>query len=107
MGRDLCMAEKGMLARSAEKGAPMATPFEEEEVEVCNEEVMTLSALQWWTGKLQVELRVLGRLRIGEQLYRWDKVLCVPLHPLEAASADEDSPLGKGVVQQTPVICTR
>jgi len=43
----------------------MAKPFEEEEVEVFNEEVMTLSAIQLWTGKLQVEMRVLGRLRIG------------------------------------------
>ena len=47
----------------------MAKPFEEE-IEVFNEEVMTLSAIQLWTGKLQVEMRVLGRLRIGEQLYR-------------------------------------
>ena len=66
----------------------MAKPFEEEEIEVFNEEVMTLSALQLWTGKLQVEMRVLGRLRIGEQLYRWDKVICVPLHPLDDDSAD-------------------
>ena len=66
----------------------MAKPFEEEEIEVFNEEVMTLSAIQLWTGKLQVEIRVLGRLRIGEQLYRWDKVICVPLYPINEDSAD-------------------
>jgi hypothetical protein len=66
----------------------MAKQFEEEEVEVFNEEVMTLSAIQLWTGKLQVEMRVLGRLRIGEQLYRWDKVICVPLYPINEDSAD-------------------
>jgi len=82
------MAETGMLAQSWEKGGPMAKPFDEEEIEVFNEEVMTLSAIQWWTGKLQVEMRVLGRLRIGDQLFRWDKVLCVPLHPIDDDSAD-------------------
>jgi hypothetical protein len=66
----------------------MAKQFEEEEVEVFNEEVMTLSAIQLWTGKLQVEMRVLGRLRIGKQLYRWDKVICVPLYPINEDSAD-------------------
>ena len=66
----------------------MAKQFEEEEVEVFNEEVMTLSAIQLWTGKLQVEMRVLGRLRIGKRLYRWDKVICVPLYPINEDSAD-------------------
>jgi len=26
---------------------------------------------------------VLGRLRIGKRLYRWDKVICVPLYPID------------------------
>ena len=37
---------------------------------------------------MQVEMRVLGRLRIGEQLYHWDKVICVPLHPIDDDSDD-------------------
>jgi hypothetical protein len=61
----------------------MAGQFEDEEIEVFNEEVVTLSAIQLWTGKLQVEMRVLGRLRIGDQMYHWDKVVCVPLHPID------------------------
>jgi len=66
----------------------MAAQSEDEDIEVFNEEVMTLSAIQLWTGKMQVEMRVLGRLRIGEQLYHWDKVICVPLHPIDDDSDD-------------------
>jgi len=61
----------------------MAEQSEDEEIEVFNEEVETLSAIQLWTGKMQVEMRVLGRLRIGKRLYRWDKVICVPLYPID------------------------
>ena len=61
----------------------MAGQFEEEEIEVFNEEVMTLSAIHLWTGKWRVEMRVLGRLRMGDQLYQWDKVVCVPLYPID------------------------
>jgi len=61
----------------------MAGPFEEEEIEVFNEEVVTLSAIQTLMGKWQVEMRVVGRLRMGEQMYHWDKVICVPLHPID------------------------
>jgi hypothetical protein len=62
--------------------------WDEADVEVFDEEIITHRANRLPGGKFCVEIRVVGHMRVGEEEFHWNKVLTIPLQRVTEATED-------------------
>jgi hypothetical protein len=62
--------------------------WEEAEVEIFDEELVTHHANRLPGGKFSVEIRVIGHIKVGAQEFHWNKVLTIPLQRIDEETED-------------------
>ena len=62
--------------------------WEEADVDIENEEIVVHRANRLPGGKFTVEMRVIGRIRVGAEEFHWNKVITIPLQRIDEATDD-------------------